>query len=184
MQIHITGRHLDTGEALREHVEARLMEAIGKYFERDADVNVTFSKAGHAFKSDCAVHLDSGVHLQATSNDSSIYASFDQTVEKIAKQLRRYKRKLKNHHGKTDEAMVAGEVFTSNIETLDGDGPAIIAEPVTDLPSMTLAAAVELVEEGLVDHVLFQRNDGHGRLLPCLVRRRPDGHIGWLEVAA
>jgi ribosomal subunit interface protein len=182
MQIHITGRHIDTGEALRDHVEARLLDAIGKYFARDADVNVTFSKSGHAFKSDCAVHLDSGTHLQASSNDNSIYASFDQTVDKIAKQLRRYKRKLKNHHGKNDEDI--GIALLPDL-ALNGDAaPAIIAEPVRDLPTMTLAAAVEIVEEGLVDHVLFQRNDGHGHSLPCLVRRRPDGHIGWLEVAA
>ena len=181
MQIHITGRHIDTGEALRDHVEARLLDAIGKYFARDADVNVTFSKSGHAFKSDCAVHLDSGMHLQASSNDNSIYTSFDQTVEKIAKQLRRYKRTLKNHHGKNDET---GLALVSDQSRGDDGGPAIIAEPVRDLPSMTLAAAVEMVEEGIVDHVLFQRNDAHGNSLPCLVRRRPDGHIGWLEVAA
>jgi ribosomal subunit interface protein len=182
MQINITGRHIDTGEALRDHVEARLLEAIGKYFARDADVNVTFSKSGHAFKSDCAVHLDSGMHLQASSNDNSIYASFDQTIDKIAKQLRRYKRKLKNHHGKNDEELGISLV---PVAAVYGEAAsAIIAEPVRDLPSMTLAAAVEMVEEGLVDHVLFQRNDGRGHSLPCLVRRRPDGHIGWLEVAA
>lgn len=181
MQIHITGRHIDTGEALRGHVEDRLSEAIGKYFEREADISVTFSKVGHAFRSDCAVHLDSGMHLQATSNDNNIYASFDQTVEKIAKQLRRYKRRLKNHHGKSEESNV---VLLSPHIAEPAASTAIVAETARDLPSMTLAAAVEIVEEGLVDHILFQRDDGHGGTIPCLVRRRADGNIGWIEVAA
>lgn len=180
MQIHITGRHIDTGASLREHVEGRLSDAVGKYFSDDADVNVTFSKVGHAYRSDCAVHLDSGMHLQATARNANIYSSFEETIEKIEKQLRRYKRKLKNHHSKvTAEPAIMLEADN------DADlSAAIIAEHVTDLPNMTLAAAIEIVEEGLMDHVIFRRAGDKDLSNTCLVRRRPDGNIGWIDLAA
>ncbi|MGB1406598.1 MAG: HPF/RaiA family ribosome-associated protein, partial [Parvibaculales bacterium] len=65
MNIHITGRHMETGAALQAHVENRLNEAVSKYFERSADINVTFSKQGHEFQAACALHLDSGLYLHA-----------------------------------------------------------------------------------------------------------------------
>ena len=98
MNIHITGRHMETGDALRTHVEARFHDAVSKYFERPADVNVTFSKQGHNFEAACSLHLDSGLYLHASGSDSDVYQCFDQSVAKIEKQLRRYKRRLKNHH--------------------------------------------------------------------------------------
>ena len=65
MNIHITGRHMETGAALQAHVETRLHEAVSKYFERSAEINVTFSKRGHDFAA-CALHLDSGLYLHAS----------------------------------------------------------------------------------------------------------------------
>jgi len=182
MQINITGRHIDTGAALRTHVEGRLSEAIGKYFERAGDVNVTFSKVGHAFRSDCAIHLDSGMHVQATGNDSNIYACFEQALERVAKQLRRYKRKLKNHHVGDGPQDISTLPLGASVT--DERAPAVIAERITDLPTMTLAAAIEIVEEGLVDHLLFNRHDQQGQVMACMVRRRADGNVGWIEVAA
>ena len=96
MNINITGRHMETGAALQ--VETRLEEAVHKYFERSADVSVTFSKQGHEFQAACALHLDSGLYLHASGSAHDVYACFDQSVSKIEKQLRRYKRRLKNHH--------------------------------------------------------------------------------------
>ena len=98
MQINITGRQIETGAALREHVEARLTGAVEKYFNRPADVNVVFSRQGYGYEANCSLHLDSGLYLNATGSHADIYNSFDQSVERIEKQLRRYKRRLKNHH--------------------------------------------------------------------------------------
>lgn len=98
MEIQITGKNMDTGESLRTHIETKLTKTIGKYFHQGARANVTFSKQGYRFQSECILHLDSGVYFQATANDDNAYQCFDQTTEKIAKQIRRYTRKLKNHH--------------------------------------------------------------------------------------
>jgi len=98
MQIQIIGKQIETGEALRAHVENHVEAGIEKYFDRGAQVTITFSKQGHVFRANCLVHLDSGLQIQASGEDSDIYASFDKSMVKIEKQLRRYKRRLKNHH--------------------------------------------------------------------------------------
>ena len=98
MQIQIIGKQIETGDALRTHVEQQVEASIQKYFDRGAQVNITFSKQGHIFRANCHVHLDSGLQIQASGEDSDIYASFDKGMIKIEKQLRRYKRRLKNHH--------------------------------------------------------------------------------------
>ena len=98
MQIKITGKHIDTGEALRNHVENNIEASISKYFERGAETNIIFSKQGHFFRADCTIHLDSGLLIKSSGDNDDIYACFDTALQKAEKQLRRYKRRLKNHH--------------------------------------------------------------------------------------
>ena len=185
MKINITGRHMETGAALKAHVEHRLEDAVSKYFERSADVSVTFSKQGHEFQAACAMHLDSGLYLHASGADSDVYASFDQSVGKIEKQLRRYKRRLKNHHEQNGRGL-APQVFAERVfepEPAGGQMPAefapvIIAENDRVLPQLSVSDAVMQLELGDTPFVLFKsRADGLN-----LVHRRADGNIGWVEL--
>lgn len=89
---------MNAGDSLRAHAEAKIIKTVDKYFHQGAEANVIFSKQGHAFQSECILHLDSGVYFQATAQAADAYQSFDQAAEKIGKQVRRYARKLKNHH--------------------------------------------------------------------------------------
>ena len=83
MKISITGRQIETSKALRTRVESRLTSAVGKYFYRPADVNIVFSRQGYGFESNCSLNKFSGLYLSATSNDTDIYTSFEQSVERI-----------------------------------------------------------------------------------------------------
>lgn len=188
MNINISGRHMETGAALRSHVEQRLTEAVSKYFERSADISVTFSKRGHEFETACALHLDSGLYLQASGNDPDVYHCFDQSVAKIEKQLRRYKRRLKNHH---DQARVTHDLRTAAEKIMQPEGhqldelpaeftPVIIAENDRPVPQLSVSDAVMQLELGDNDFVLFRSaiNDQLN-----LVYRRSDANIGWLELS-
>lgn len=185
MKINITGRQIDTGEALRTHVEARLTGAVEKYFNRPADVNVVFSRQGHGFESNCSLHLDSGLYLNATGNDTDIYTSFEKSVERIEKQVRRYKRRLKNHHEQNGRS-AAPQVFAERVfepEPVGGQMPAefapvIIAENDHVLAQLSVSDAVMQLELGDVPFVLFK---GRANGL-SLVYRRADGNIGWVEL--
>ena len=98
MQYQISGIHIDVGDALQTHVKGELNDAISKYAERPTDAQIIFSKSGHEFVCDAIIHLSTGLTAQAKASKAEIYAAFDACAEKVEKQLRRYKRKLKGHH--------------------------------------------------------------------------------------
>ena len=98
MQIQVSGKHMDVGEALTTYVNEHLNSAVGKYFDRPVEAHVTFSKDGHEFVANTMVHLATGMIAKASGHNDDVYASFDAALSKMEKQLRRYKRRLKNHH--------------------------------------------------------------------------------------
>ena len=98
MRYQITGKQIDIGASLQTHVQSSLGEVLEKYAGRPTDANIVFSKSGHEFECENVVHLSPGLTSQARGHANEIYASFDSCVEKMDKQLRRYKRRLKDHH--------------------------------------------------------------------------------------
>jgi ribosomal subunit interface protein len=96
MPFRVSGKNIDIGEALRERVNARLVEALSKYFDGGYSGHVTVAKDGFGFRTECAIHLDSGVTLEAEAMAADAYASADQAAIRIEKRLRRYKRRLKD----------------------------------------------------------------------------------------
>ena len=98
MRYQISGKQIDIGEALQTHVRAEMDEILSKYAGRPTDAYVVFSKSGHEFVCESVIHLSTGLNAQATGRATEIYAAFDSSGEKMDKQLRRYKRRLKDHH--------------------------------------------------------------------------------------
>src|SRR5690606_1032109 len=98
MSLRISGKNLDIGDALRGHVEDRISDALSKYFDGGYSGHVTVTKDGVGFRTECVLHLDSGIDLQAAASAHAAYGSFDQAAGRIEKRLRRYKRRLKGHH--------------------------------------------------------------------------------------
>jgi len=98
IQIRIAGKHIETGDTLPLHVRSRFVAAIGKLFDGGGEASVCFEKEGTGYRSDCSLHLSSGVRLQSRGADSDIYRAFDQALERMEKQVRRYARRLKNRH--------------------------------------------------------------------------------------
>jgi ribosomal subunit interface protein len=192
MHITVTGKHIDVGDALRTQCEDRLSEAVGKYFDRPVDAGVIFSRDGHAFKCDATVHLSTGLTAKAQGANGEIYAALEQAVSRIEKQLRRYKRRLKDHHKKRETPIEAFEARSyvlaapeegeddAAVDTgaEDGDQPLIIAEMTTDIKSLTVNEAVMQLELAHAPFLMF-RNDVNGRL--NIVFRRDDGNIGWID---
>ena len=100
MKVRVSGKQIEIGEALPGLVQARIESAIGKHFGGGADAHAVFSHEGVGFRCDCAAHLDSGVVLKAEGRGNDAYRAFDAALEHLEKQIRRYKRRLKNHHEK------------------------------------------------------------------------------------
>lgn len=202
MQIQVSGKQVDVGEALGSRISQELQDGIGKYFERGGqDAEVVVSKDGYGFKVDCWVRLASGQSLVTTGHGGDAHAAFADSLDKIEKRVRRYKRRLKDHHigpkglspEKTEDAAreVAHSVVLRNpdeVEDADfGEAGApdepppvgmVIAETEHEIRTLTVGRAVMELDMTGYPVVLF-RNAGHGGL--SVVYRRPDGNVGWID---
>jgi ribosomal subunit interface protein len=186
MQIKITGKNLDIGDALRSHVDDKLQQFKHKYFEGTVHGQVFIVKQRSSFHTDCSLHLATGLVLQAHGEAAEAYASFDGAAQHLEKQLRRYKQRLKDHHKNRREPARAIEAASYVIQSSeDHDGtepeglnPVVIAESVTSVPELSVGEAVMALEISSVPFVLFRNaKGGHTNV----VYRRSDGNIGWVD---
>jgi ribosomal subunit interface protein len=189
MPFRVSGKNLDLGEALRERVNARIAQAISKYFDGGYSGHVTLAKDGFGFRTECAVHLDSKITLHTEGMAPDAYASADQAALRLERRLRRYHRRLKEHRHDRADAASSSSAATYVIEApqheddADADGftPVIIAESTTTLKRLSVSEAVtELDMTGAP--VLVFRHAAHDGI--NVVYRRPDGHFGWIDPAA
>lgn len=185
MQLRITGKGIDVGEVLRTQIGDRLNAALDKYFDGGWSALVTLEREGAGFRTECHVHLDSGMDLQARGHAADAYISFDQSADRLEKRLRRYKRRLKNRQTEgagdalaaTDYTIAAGDESEEADEPID-DNPVVIAETRTSIRSMTVGMAVMALDLADAPVTVF-RNVANGRL--NVVYRRADGNIGWID---
>ncbi len=186
MRYQISGRHIDIGEALQTHVKAEFGELVEKYQQRPTEAVVVFSRDAHNHVCEATLHLSTGLTAAAKAHANEIYAAFESCREKLDKQLRRYKRRLKDHHreranpvefaGASSYILASDDAESSaEPETLQ---PIIIAEMEARIPSLSAGEAVMQME---LSHspVLVFRNERHGGL--NVVYRRDDGNIGWID---
>ncbi len=187
MQLSVKGKQLNVGDALRTHVSESLSRILGKYFGDAIDVGVTFSREGHLYRAVVAAHVGRGIQLQAQGEADEPYPAFDTAAERLAKRLRRYKRRLRDHrkdNGPAPESLPAQQYILANDaeeqaaeDDIDGR-PAVVAEMATEIPSLTVSEAVMRMDLAELPALMF-RNSSHGGL--NMIYRRPDGNIGWID---
>ncbi len=199
MQIQVSGKHIAVGDALRTRITDRLNSGIERYFERGGiNAEVVVKKDGHDFYVDCIVRLASGQQLDSSGSGPDAHSAFDAALEKIEVRVRRYKRRLKNHHrqdGVRDNPETAPTFVLRAPEPNEGDevwddlaeaglasheppSGVVIAETNAPLRTMTVSMAVLELDLTESQTIVF-RNAAHGGL--SVVYRRSDGNIGWID---
>ena len=188
MRYQISGKQIDVGDALQSHVKSELGETFEKYQQRPTDATVIFSRDAHNLTCDGVVHLSTGLTVQAKAMDAdNIYAAFEKCREKMDKQLRRYKRRLKDHHKDRTEPVVYAAASSYVLaadedewESQDDTGlqPIIVAEMETRVPTLSVGDAVMQMELAGAPMLVF-RNEKHGGV--NVVHRRDDGNVGWID---
>ncbi len=187
MRYQITGKQIDIGDALQTHVKDSLNEVVEKYAGRPTDANVVFSKSGHEHVCEATVHLSTGLTAQAKAHANEIYAAFDSCAEKMEKQLRRYKRRLKDHHKERATPVeltgASSYVLASTDQSDESEPeslqPMIIAEMETKIPSLSVGEAVMQMELAGAPVLVFRNEKQDAGV--NIVYRRDDGNIGWID---
>jgi len=197
LNVQVSGKQMETGEALRIRITDELNAGVGKYFDRGGEAEVVVAKDRFGVKVDLLVRLAIGQQLAASGQAGDAHAAFSVALDKLETRIRRYKRRLRNHHPhnggprspaetaplvvlKTDEA---GDFDEDWPEAGSGDGaPAsmVIAETEAEIKSQSVAMAVMELDLSDAPVILF-RNAAHGGL--SVVYRRGDGNIGWIDPA-
>lgn len=191
MKIIVSGKQVEVGDALRGHIESRLEEGVSKYLDRIHTIQVVISKESHQFKA--AISGNTGTHagitIKSDAKDVDVYAAFDGAADKIEKQLRRYKRRLKNHHKTTEshherdikafksKKSVLADYDETSPESQD-DAPLIIAEQATDIEHLSVSEAVMKMDLADLPALMFM-NRSNSQI--NVVYRRKDGNISWVE---
>ena len=186
MDIRVSGHQIETGEALQSHASERVTAIVDKYFSRALSSQVTFNRApAGAFRCDIVTHVMHGLVLKGAGIAQDAHVALDQAAEKIDKQLRRYKRRIKDRHEQSAHALKAEEaaytVFVetdAEIEEVPIEAPVVIAETRVDVPEASVSDAVMMLDLRNTQALLF-KNAGTGTY--NMVYRRGDGSIGWVE---
>ncbi|HEV7434419.1 ribosome hibernation-promoting factor, HPF/YfiA family [Rhizobium halophilum] len=187
MSVRVSGKQMEIGDSFRQRIESQIADAITKYFDGGYSSQVIVAKAGSRFSSDCSVHLDTGIVLHAAGQANDPQLSFDAAAERIEKRLRRYKRKLKDHHagaqgnGQANIAYTVMDAVPEEGDEIPEDfAPTIVAESSKQLRTMSVATAVMALD--MTDEpILLFRTPGNEEL--NIVYRRHDGNIGWIDAA-
>jgi len=186
MQYQISGKQINIGDALQTQVKTVLGDVASKYAERPTDANVIFSKSGNEYVCEATIHLSTGLNATAKAHAHEIYAALDQCANKMETQLRRYKRRLKDHHKQRQEPV---ELFGASSYILASSShedeaepeslqPMIIAEMETRIPTISVGEAVMQMELSGAPVLVF-RKEGTDSL--NVVYRRDDGNVGWID---
>ncbi|MBX6320721.1 MAG: ribosome-associated translation inhibitor RaiA [Rhodospirillaceae bacterium] len=185
MQLTVRGKQLDVGGALRTHIAQTLDGLIGKYFGNPIEATVVLSREAHLYRAQISVHVGRGILVQGEAAADEPYPAFDAAAERIAKRLRRYKRRLRDHHRSAPEVeparqyvlAPAGEDFTEPVDGVPAE-PIVIAEMEAEIPTLSVSEAVMRLDLSEAAAIMF-RNRAHGGL--NMIYRRGDGNVGWVD---
>jgi ribosomal subunit interface protein len=198
MTLRVSGKSISVGEAMRERVADRTDEVLKKYFDGNYSGHITLSKDGFGFKTDCSLHLDSGVTLEADAMAADAYASADQALLQIEKRLRRYKSRLKDRSARKAHAasaakaafepvgidaasyVIEGPVY-DNDDEVTAFNAVVIAETTHTLKHFSVSEAVMELDMTGAPVLVFQHGSS-GRV--NIIYRRSDGNVGWIDPPA
>ena len=194
MQINVSGKQVDLSDSLRTRVVSSLDVIASKYFDQAMEAHVTFGRARSFFTCDINVHAGRGLTLRGEGEAGDANAAFDDAAEHIATRLRRYRKRVNDHHRALAQrerpqparayvlrAEPEGEGAANPAEPAGASGQTfatVIAETQTDISHLSVSDAVMRMD--LADQpALMFRNSITGEL--NVVYRRSDGNIGWID---
>ncbi len=189
MELSVHGKQIDVGDALRTHVEDKLEDLNQKYFNHATFATVTFSKEGHGkprTRAHVSIQMGKNIMVVADATDQDPYASFEAAADKVGKQMRRYKRKLRDHHDRQDQNVIQARdtILAAVPEQNDAPGteapdePLVVAEMTKDIETMSVSDAVMRLDLSGEPFLVFFNAKNQAL---NIVHKREDGNVGWID---
>lgn len=190
MTIQVTGKHMETGEAFQTFLIDRARAVLEKYIGPEISGHVRVEKEKVGYHTSCSIRLRTGLLLEAEGAGTDPYASAEDALKHLEKRVRRYKRRLKDHHSPEARARAKHQLVVNDfVVQADDDVPGgneqhggadhlIVAETARPVHEMSVSEAVMQLDL-TQDTVLVFRSAATGRL--NVVYRRRDNHIGWID---
>ena len=183
MTLRVSGKNIDIGDSLRTYVGARLDLVVLKYAAEPTGGHVTIEREGSGFRTDCTLHLESGVTLQAEAEAADAYSSFNKAADRIENRLRRQKDRSRARTSNPAESSIATATnvsapainFASEADEADEANPVVIAEAIGDAAELSVSAAVERLDNGDASVVLLSsswQSSYQSGLSPCRRQHR------------
>lgn len=190
MQVNITFRGIDPIDSLKSYAREKV-ERVNKYLDKAGDAHVVLSLERHLQNADITIHSGSFV-LRGREKSEDMYASLDLAMDKIERQLRRYKERLKHHHGRDrvhhrEGALAALKVRHDVVEVAEPEkhpetpSPRIIRTNEFLTRPLKVEEAVMQMDLMNNDFYVFMNAESHEM---NVVYRRKDGHYGLIEASA
>jgi ribosomal subunit interface protein len=211
MQLTVTGKQVDVGNALRRHVESALEAILGKYFRKAIEAHAVFAREAHLIRADVSLHIGRGIVVNSGAAASDHYLAFDAAAERLAKQLRRYKRRLHEDHGRAhppgerpetarsfvlapideeDETTEAAWAEDAEAEVDAADNGAAARDAAVGAAPVVIAEMTTELPTLTVGEAVMRLDLADAPVLLFrnrshgelnLVYRRADGNIGWID---
>jgi len=186
MQISYTFRNLDSSNALKTYAQEKV-ERVNKYLDKASEAHVTCSLERHHHVCDITIHAGP-FSMRGREKSEDFYSSVDLAMDKIERQLKRYKEKLKHHKGgahhhlaelehiKVKHAVYA--VQSPEDTTPESEGPRVIRTNELVAKPMNVDDAVMQMDLLNNDFLVFTNASTKE---VNVVYRRKDGHYGLIE---
>ena len=199
MQIRVSGSNIEVGQSLTQYVEEHLVKEVVKYFDKAIKAEVHFSKENpHLFKVLIFINegVSGGIVVKSTAEAGDAYSCFSEALEKATKQLRRYKRRIKNYRHKGGGIKNADPNYEfeatkyvipqTPTDELDAEGveinfeekPSIIEEKTTNIETLSINEAVMKMDLSDLPALVFVNKDNGGI---SVIYHRKDGNISLID---
>ena len=188
MTFKIFGKQVKLGDAFSDYAKLELNKSVEKYFKNSTSTIVSLSKQNKIFMINIIVHINKKMEFTSHSNGETAKVALNNSIEKLSKQLRRYKRKIKNHKVSEEknnfndlkaqlQIIDQTSSFPNQLEETKNE-PLIFAEIDTEIEELSVIEAVQKMEYGNATALMF-RNKKHSGL--NMIYKRSDGLVGWVD---
>lgn len=185
MKCSVTFRHMKPSDAVRRYAEERV-DKITRLIDREVEAQVILSLESHLQVAHIELVTDGSIHIRGIDKSSDMYASIDAAVDRILRQVKRYRDKIRSHRpegspGRELPYRVLAVEASEESEEVETKTPQIVRQETVIARSMGVDDAVMQMDLMDTDFLVFTNSESQS---VNVIYRLPDGQYGLIEAHA